>query len=146
MKRLLVAVDATDPAATREAIAEAARICAREPIDDVHLLSVQSAVNGHVAMFFDRQELLDLQQSAGEEELAPARALLLGQGVRCTSSVRVGRRAETIAAVARERGCDRVVLGRDGASAGLAGKVLGSLSQQVRQLLQGGRECRVIGA
>jgi nucleotide-binding universal stress UspA family protein len=144
MSKILIPVDASDPAGMTAAVAEAARIYAQGPVE-VHLLNVQPAVNGHVAMFFGDRELHDLQQAAGAEDLAPAEALLRTHNVPCRSSVRIGRRAETIARTARELGCDRIVLGREGGAATLASKVFGSLAQQVRQLLGGG-SCQVIGA
>lgn len=145
MRRILVPVDASDPAGMTAALTEAVRIYAQGPVE-VHLLNVQPAVNGHVAMFFGDRELQELQQAAGAEDLAAAEALLRTSHVPCTSSVRIGRCAETIARTARELGCDRVVLGREGGSTTLAGKVFGSLAQQVRQLLGGGGSCQVIGA
>lgn len=143
MNKILVAVDASDPAGMKAAVAEAVRIYAQGPVD-VHLLNVQPAVSGHVAMFFDKRELQDLQRAAGAEDLAPAEALFRSHQVPCLSNVRIGRRAETIARVARELGCDRIVLGREADTARLASKVFGSLAQQVRQVLGGG-DCRVIG-
>lgn len=145
MQRVLVAIDASDPEGMKAAVAEAVRIYAQNPVDVV-LLNVQHAVNGHVAMFFGERELQELHQAAGAEDLAPAEALLRASQVPCTSRVRVGRSAETIARTARELGCDRIVLGREGSGATLAGKVFGSLAQQVRQLLGGGADCQVIGA
>jgi nucleotide-binding universal stress UspA family protein len=145
MRKILVAVDASDPAGMTAAVAEAVRIYAQGPVE-VHLLNVQPAVSGHVAMFFGDRELHDLQHAAGAEDLAPAEQLLKTSHVPCTSTVRIGRRAETIARTARELGCDRVVLGREGGAATLASKVFGSLAQQVRQLLGGAGNCQVIGA
>lgn len=144
MRKILVAVDATDPAGTRAAVAEAVRIYAQGPVD-VHLLNVQPPVSGHVAMFFDNRELHELQQAAGVENLASAEAMLRASSVPWSSSVRIGRCAETIARTARELGCDRIVLGREDAGPGLASKVFGSMAQQVRQVLGGG-DCQVIGA
>ena len=145
MKTALVVVDASDPTRTAASLAEAVRLYAQEPIA-LHLLNVQPGVSGHVAMFFGDRELHELQQAAGAEELAPALALLQGKAVPCSSSVRIGRRAETIARTARELGCDRIVLGREHETAGLVTKVLGSLAHQVRALMHGGGDCRVIGA
>jgi len=144
MSKILVAIDANDPNGMKAAVAEAARIHAQGSID-VHLLNVQPAVSGHVAMFFDLSRLHELQQAAGAQDLAPAEALLRSSGVPFVSGVRVGRRAETIARAARELGCDRIVLGREAGAASLASKVFGSLAQQVRQVLGGGIDCKVIG-
>ena len=120
------------------------RIHAQEPVVG-HLLSVQPPVSGHVAMFFGEGELHQLQHGAGAEDLAPAQILLQTAGVPFTRLVRVGRSAETIATTARELGCDRIVLGQDG-QPGFAGRMFGSLAQQVRQLVSVGGDCQVIGS
>lgn len=110
----------------------------------VRLLRVQPVVSGHVAMFFDPRELQELQQSAGAEELQFAQNLLAMAGVSCTGTVVVGRSAETIVAAARDFGCDRIVFGREEPS--LAGRIFGSLAQQVRQLLGASGDLQVIGS
>lgn len=143
MRKILIPVDAAHPARMTAAVAEAVRIYAQEPVD-VHLLNVQPVVSGHVAMFFAAGELDELRQTAGAEDLAPAQALLERSHVPCSSSVRIGRSAETIARTARELGCDRIVLGQDGVDS-LAGKLFGSLAQQVRHVLGVAGDCQVIG-
>lgn len=145
MQGLLVPIDPAHPARLRDAVAEAIRIHASEPVA-IHLLSVQPPVNSHVAQLFDGDELDELRRHAGAEDLAPARALLDAQQVPYRCVVRIGRGAETIARSARELGCDRIVMGRDDATAGLAGRLFGTLAQQVRHLLAAGSSpCRVIG-
>ena len=143
MKKLLVPVDG-DTARMKAAVAEAIEICSREPVE-VHLLSVQPGVSSHVSMFFGKGELHQLQHEAGLEDLAPAQALLSAAGVAHSASVMVGRSAETIAKVARDLGCDRIVMGseKDG---GFAGKMFGSLAEQVRHIVSGASDCRVIGS
>jgi nucleotide-binding universal stress UspA family protein len=143
MKKLLITVDGLNAATTGNAVAEAVGLWREEPVA-VHLLSVQPAVSGHVAMFFGPGELQRLHEDAGLEEMAPARALLEQAGVQFTSSVRIGRRAETVATVARELGCDVIVMGQD-AGPSLADRVLGSAAQQVRQILSPA-DYRVIGS
>ena len=142
-RRILVPIDPTEPARTRSAIEQVVRICRQEPAA-VRLLRVQPVVSGHVAMFFDAQELRELQQSAGAEELQLAQNLLAMAGVSCNSTVVVGRSAETIVAAARDFGCDRIVFGREEPS--LAGRIFGSLAQQVRQLLGASGDLQVIGS
>ena len=95
-------------------------------------------------MLFGTRELLDLQLSIGAEDLQYAQKLLDLAGVPYTSTVLVGRTAETIAAAARDYHCDRIVFGRDEPS--LTGKVFGSLAQQVRQLLGGNDDPQVISS
>ncbi len=144
MRKVLIPVDSTNAARTRAAVAEAISINGREPVA-VHLLSVQRAVSSHVAMFFGSGELQQLQQAAGAEDLLPARAQLDAAGVPYSTSVRVGRTAETIARVAHELACDRILMGQAG-SGSPGAKMFGSLSQQVRQLVGGTGDCQVIGS
>ena len=142
MRNLLIPIDA-NASRTSAAVAEALRICAQEPVH-IHLLSVQPLVSSHVAMFFCEGELQQTQLEAGADDLTPARALLDAAGVSYTCTVKIGRSAVTIARVARELGCDRIVMGRE--EEGLAGKIFGSLAQQVRHLLSGASDCQVIGS
>lgn len=142
MRKLLIPVNG-DFARMRAAIAEAIRICGQEPVG-VHLLSVQPGVSSHVAMFFREGELRQIQHDAGMEDLAAAKALLEAAGVPYTASVRVGRSAETIARAARELDCDRIVMGQAGKPSA-AGKLFGSLAEQVRQITSGA-SCQVIGS
>ena len=143
MRRILVPIESANPARTTAAVAEVVRIYAQEPVT-VHLLNVQPLVNGHVAMLFDSKELDQLRLRAGAEDLATAKALLESHNVPFSSSVQIGRSAETIARTARDLGCDRIVMGQDAAS-GRAGKLFGSLAQQVRHLIGGSGNCQVIG-
>ncbi|HSW04845.1 universal stress protein [Aquabacterium sp.] len=143
MRHILVPVDPTQPARTRSAIEQVVRLCREEPTT-VHLLRVQPLVSGHVAMFFDQSKLRELQLGMGEEELQAAGSLLDAAGVPYTGTVRVGRSAKTIAAAAREFACDRIIFGQD--EPGLAGRLFGSLAQQVRQLLDAKGDPQVIGS
>ena len=132
MPRILVPIDPDQPARTRSAIEQVLRMRQTEQVT-IRLLRVVPKVSGHVAMLFGTQELLDLQLDAGAEDLQYAQKLLDLAGVPYASTVLVGRTAETIAAAARDFGCDRIVFGRD--EPGLAGKIFGSLAQQVRHHL-----------
>lgn len=143
MRKLLIPVNG-DASRTKAAVAEAIRICGQEPVG-VHLLSVQPRVSGHVGMFFGEGELREIQQAAGMEDLAAAKALLDAVGIPYTASVMVGRSAETIARAARELDCDRIVMGQE-APSGIAGRIFGSLAQQVRHITSGASGCQVIGS
>ena len=143
MRQILIPIDPSQPVRTRSAIEQAVRIFREEPVT-VRLLRVQPKVSGHVAMFFDKRELRELQLGAGAEDLQFAQSLLDAAGVSCTSTVLVGRSAETIIAAARDYGCDRIVFGREEPS--LAGKIFGSLAQQVHQLLGASGDPQIIGS
>jgi nucleotide-binding universal stress UspA family protein len=138
MKSILIAVT-DDESRTRSAVAETMRLLAGKPAR-VHLVNVQPKVNGHVAMYFGREELQAIQEKAGREALRPAQALLDIAGVGYTSRIEIGRSAETIARLAQELHCMRVVFG---SSAGTL-NVFGNLAQQVRHLLDGTGGCEVI--
>jgi nucleotide-binding universal stress UspA family protein len=143
MRQLLVAVDPHSPARTRSALEAAIRIWRREFVG-IRLVRVQPRLSGHVAMFFGTRELQRMQLEEGAEELKYAESLLDMAGVPYTSTVLIGRSAETIAQAARDFGCDRVVFGEEGPS--LAGRMFGSLAEQVRHLLGPGTAYQVIGS
>ena len=140
MRQVLVPIDPSDEDRTRSQISEVVRLYRQEPME-VRLVRVQPRLTSHVAMFFGNRELQQLQQQAGAEELQFAQTLLATAGVPHTSTVLVGRSAETIAKAARDFGCDRIVFGEE---RGLAGRVFGTLAQQVRHLMGGGAQ--VIGS
>jgi nucleotide-binding universal stress UspA family protein len=143
MKRILVPIDPDQPARTRSAIEQVLRMSRTDQVS-IRLLRVQPKVSGHVAMLFDPRELLELQLDAGAEDLQYAQKLLDLTGIPYTSTVLVGRTAETIAMAARDYGCNRIVFGRD--EPGLAGTIFGSLAQQVRQHLGGNGDPQVISS
>jgi nucleotide-binding universal stress UspA family protein len=143
MRQLLVPIDPHDAAQTRSAVEQVLRIHQEEPVH-VRLLRVQPRLSGHVAMFFGSRELQKLQVDEGTEDLALARSLLDAAGVSYTSTVLVGRSAETIAQAARDFGCDRVVFGQEGGT--VAGRMFGSVAQQVRHLLSNNATFQVIGS
>ena len=142
--KVLVPVRADSPARTRSAIQAAVRLFHQERGDlHVVLLSVQPRMSGHVAMYFPRGELAAIQDKAGRDDLHVARELLDEAQVPYTACVRVGRSAETIAEVAQEQRCHRVLLGEEPAS--VTGAVFGTLASQVRELLaQTTAACKVI--
>jgi nucleotide-binding universal stress UspA family protein len=142
MRNLLIHVNADNQAAMKSAVAQAIALYRQEPVA-IHLLNVQPQLSGHVAMCFDSRELSGIQHQAGTEDLAGARALLDAAAVPYTALVVVGRRAETIARIARELACDRILMGNEG-HAGFAGRVFGSLAGQVRQIVGGAGDCQVI--
>ncbi|MFD0666481.1 universal stress protein [Ramlibacter sp. MAHUQ-53] len=133
MQHLLVPIDALSAERTQTAVAEAIARSRLQPVH-VHLASVQPPVSGHVALFFAESELHGLQEETGQNEMAGARALLEAAGVAYTPHVRVGRRAEAIAALARELHCDTILMGQD-ANPGPVGRLFGSVAGQVRHLL-----------
>ena len=130
---LLIPVDGTNTARTQDAVQRALSLAAQAP-QAVHVLSVQPLVSSHVTAFFGHGELHKLQHEVASEELAGAISQLEAAGVAVIPHVRVGRRAETIASVARELGCDTILMGQDD-HPGVVDRICGSVAAQVRHLL-----------
>src|SRR4051794_23635746 len=74
-RQLLIPVDGRNAVAMKSAVDDAIALYAHEPVA-IHLLNVQPLLSCHVGMFFERGEISDIQNQAGLEDLAPARALL----------------------------------------------------------------------
>lgn len=143
MKNFLVCIDAGHDARTRSAVEQVTRLYRESPAP-VHLLLVKPPVSGHVAMYFDANELQHLLTDWAREDLLPAQALLDAAGVPYTAVVRVGQSARTIAAVAREFDCGRIVFGVE--PPGLSERLFGTIAEQVRHLLHAQGDPEVIGS
>jgi nucleotide-binding universal stress UspA family protein len=143
MRKVLVTISAVN-GQMQSATAEAVAIY-REEAAEIHLLNVQTTVPRFVAGYFNHGNLRLIQEECGMDELAPAKALLDSAGVPCVAHVKAGRNAETIVRVAREIGCDRIVIGQ-AEHADFAQKLFGTLASQVRHLIGGTGNCIVIGS
>lgn len=143
MRKVLVPIEAHAAARTQAALDEAIALYREEPVE-IHLLSVQIPVSGHVAMFFDLDALHSIQRECGKEELAPAQAYLAAAQVPCKTHVAIGHSAETIALSARQIGCDSILMGP---GHGLGDRLFGTLAGQVRHRVgASGTHCTVTGA
>jgi YjbE family integral membrane protein len=129
LQRVLLAVDGSEGAghavrrllALRDDLRQGAAL-------EVHLINVQRPLSGDVSRFVPGQTLEDYHHELGEKALAPARALLDGAGLAHRDHQRVGEPGPTIAELAREAGCDLIVMGTRGlGSHGAA--LLGSVAQ-----------------
>jgi nucleotide-binding universal stress UspA family protein len=143
MRKVLVPINAIG-AQMKSAVDEAVSIYRERPVE-VHLLNVQTTVPGFVAAYFKHSNLRLIQEEAGVEELAPAQAILKAAGVPSIVHIKVGRSAETIVRVAREIGCDRIVMGQ-AEHAGYGEKIFGTVASQVRHLIGVTDNCQVIGS
>lgn len=141
--KVLIPMQPDAPDKTRAAIDHAVKLH-DERGAALHLLSVQPRISGHVAMCFGPGELQGIVEQAAREELAEARVRLDAARVPYSCRVIVGRRAESIAEVARELGCDRILLGSQGTPR-VTERLFGSLAQQLRHILGGSGGCEVIG-
>ncbi|MBI5040943.1 MAG: universal stress protein [Gammaproteobacteria bacterium] len=100
----------------------------------VHLVNVQPLGDDWmVRRMLKPEELTKLEQEWGEAAVAPARAILRDAGVTCTDHIVQGEVAKTIAHLAKELGCDQIVMGTWGRSA-LGGLLLGSVAVKVLHL------------
>ena len=119
------------------------RLRQREPIL-VELLSVQQPYTGHVRMFFDKDQVFTFHKEDAERELAPVRRALEEADIPYRAHMTVGYSAEAIAEFAQAHRVSQIVLGPP-PGRGLSELLLGSLTRQVRQLMQSsGAPCEVL--
>ena len=98
------------------------------------LLNVQPEVDTwSVRRVLKREEVEAIEESHGGDILLADRQILKAAGIACTPVVEIGPPAETIARVARENGCDAIIMGTRGLGA-VSSVVLGSVSSRVLHL------------
>lgn len=131
--KILLAVDGSPhaTAAVRHAI-RLMRCCAGSTLALVTV--VPPADTWELKRFMKAEEIEAMQESQGGDLLSPARALLDAEGIGYTPQVLLGPVAETIAAEAREAGCDLIVIGSRGHTA--ASAILGSTALAVIHLAE----------
>ena len=129
LKRVLLAVDGSEGAtrAARQLLSLRSDLRESEALA-VHVLHVQRPLSGDVTRFIGGQTLEDYHRERAEAALAPARATLDGAGLAHQSQMRIGEPGPTIAEVARELGCDMIVMGARGLGSHTAA-LLGSVAQ-----------------
>jgi nucleotide-binding universal stress UspA family protein len=111
MHSALIAVDgsAWGEGAVREIVREARR----GRIDNIHLLAVQPALNGHIGHFVGGRAIRDYQRAEGEKALAGARRILDNAGLAYSAHIRVGEPARAILMAAKELRVDEIVTSAD---------------------------------
>jgi nucleotide-binding universal stress UspA family protein len=132
MLRALIPVDGSENAerAVRHAIG---LIRGREPMA-ILLLNVQEPVDAiEVTSHMPAEEIRAWQITHGSEEMESARALLDAAGIVYEHRVVLGKVAETIARVAREERCDKIIMGTRGMGA-IQSLLLGSIATKVIHL------------
>ena len=128
--RILVPVDGSEPALRA---LDAAIRRAKGSGGQVLLLNVQTAIPASVGDFVGAAAVQGHYRDEGEKALGPARQRLEAAGVAYEAETRAGSPADVIAAEARERGCDEIVMGSRGLS-GLKSVILGSVADRVLHL------------
>jgi len=129
LQHVLLAVDGSENSARAVRYVVGVREDLRNPEAlDLHLLNVQRPVSGEISRFVPGENLKAYHLEGSEAALAPARALLDAAGLKFQEHRRVGDPAQTIAQMAKEIGCDLVVMGTRGLG-GVAAGLIGSVAQ-----------------
>lgn len=133
MRRILIAIDGSDNAlrAVRQVVSLAPELRAPPQLLVANVQPV--VVSGGVRTFVNADQIDAWYRSEGEKALAGARDLLAAAGLAHEHHIVVGDPAETLARMARERGCDLIVIGTRGMSA-IGNLVMGSVATKVLQL------------
>lgn len=130
--KILLPVDGSDGSA--RAARHVAGIAKMVPGLEVHLLNVQPLGDDWMTRrSIKPEELAAMEREWGEAALAPARAILKSAGVACAEQIAQGDVPETVARLARELGCDQIVMGTRGQSS-LGGLLMGSIATKVLHL------------
>lgn len=130
--KILLPVDGS--AGSSRAAHHVAHMAAMMPGCEVHLLNVQPPGDDWmVRRMIKADELAALEADWGEAALAPARNLLQQAGISCLSHILQGEVAATVVRLAKELGCDQIMMGTQGRSA-LGDLLLGSVAVKVLHL------------
>ena len=85
----------------------------REPLE-IHLLNVQPPFRGDVTSFVSKEDVQGYHIDEGHKCLKRACEILDEAGVHYTTHIYVGHAAQVIAEVAKDLGCDKVIMGTHG--------------------------------
>ena len=130
--KILLPVDGSEGSlhATRHVVSIACSV----PELEIHLVNVQPPGDDWmVRRMLKADELVHLEKEWGESAMAPARAILTQAGLCATEHIVQGEVARSIAALARDLGCDQIIMGSHGRTA-LGGLLLGSEAMKVLHL------------
>jgi len=101
---------------------------------EVVLLNVQATPEFR-ALALHRDVILGELREAGEAMLAEPRGRLAAAGIPCEERLEFGDVAQSIVKVAREKGCEQIIMGTHGRGA-IAGLLLGSVATKVLHLTE----------
>ncbi|MDQ1362699.1 MAG: hypothetical protein QG652_559 [Pseudomonadota bacterium] len=103
---------------------------------EVHLVNVQSSGDDwRVRRVLKPEELVAMEKEWGEAAMEPAQKILQAAGVKCIEHMVQGDVPQTIARLARELGCNQIVMGTRGQSS-LSGLLMGSVATKVLHLAE----------
>jgi YjbE family integral membrane protein len=128
VRNLLVPVDGSDASARALQYALALRRSLADPAVQLHVLNVQRPVSGDVSSFVSGQSLAEYYDERSTAALEPAQRLVAEAGIAVQEHREVGTPGEVIAEVARQQGCDLIVMGSRGQGSATAA-LLGSVAQ-----------------
>ena len=115
LRKVLLAVDGSEGSLRAAEQVLALRQDMREPAAlEVQLINVQRPVPGDVGSFVSAKSIDEYQHERSETALAPVRQLMAAQGMACKEHPAIGTPSDVIARVAREEGCDLIVMGARG--------------------------------
>lgn len=134
MKKILLPVDGSDNSLRAvQAAIDLAKDAAEAP--QIHLLNVQlPIISGDVKMFVSEDQIKAYYHDEGIKALASARAALDAAGVAYVFHIGVGPIAETVAAYAKDKACNQIIMGARGLGS-LTGLLLGSVTTKVAHLV-----------
>ena len=127
-QRVLVAVDASDPAA--RAVEYAINLRKQHPELAIDVINVQREVPGDVSRFIAKETLQGYHQERGAEATKRAKELLEAAGVPHAVTMVTGKPWDEIAAHAVANRCDHIIMGTRGLGS-YTGAMLGSIAQNV---------------
>jgi YjbE family integral membrane protein len=109
MMKILVPIDGS--ASSIHAARHVVKTYAQNPAQEIHLLAVQRRFSRHISQFLNRKDLEAFYREEGEKKLRAVRAMFDGRDIPYVAHVEIGRKAETIVAMAKRLSCDRIVMG-----------------------------------
>lgn len=132
MLKLLVPVDGS--AGSDRAVDYTVRLAGRGEQVEAHLLHVQRPIMaGEISSLVSKAMIDAMRREQSDEILRGARERLDRAGLPCVVHIDRGDTAQTIARVAREAGCEGIVMGTRGMGA-IGNLVLGSVATKVIHL------------
>src|SRR5262249_1075460 len=112
MSTVLIVVDGSTR--SESAVRSVLRQARLGQVGAIHLVNVQPHLGAYVGRFVGTGAIRDFQREQGRRDLAGAKRLVDGGGVRCGGHVYGGEAAETIARAAEELAATEIVIGADG--------------------------------